>query len=422
MGARQQRAGRRVRAGGYASERGGARACSSSASPPPAAASAAPTPASPSSYPEIAAASSSSWGGGGVSQSARVPHSSTPGHHLPWARVRRSRRPSTLPVSMQWVQQGACGGLQRQNKQQLAPCSPAGKPGRRAHPSRACSRSPTHPTVSPRQRGDLWFRPAPPTRPAASAPHDERRSRPGGGPGGQAGTHQPGAAARVCGRCAWGERGGGGREGALRGAGPVKRAIGGWNRAARGGGWRGQRGRQAGGRRRPSCRGWAHAAPRPPLTLADAHGEVKYNCWEKPTEVAKWKEEHVSGLARRRVCGTRARDGGQGARGAHHLATPPAHARPPTLAPRADCVCCAGQLGPGHLGEHEDVWRQEGRARCRQVRLLLPLQLLLSPPAPSRRLAAAGRVRTSGGYNHRCPPATGAKRRGGGASTFGWVV
>ena len=271
-------------------------------------------------------------GGGGVSQSARVPHSSTPGHHLPWARVRRSRRPSTLPVSMQWVQQGACGGLQRQNKQQLAPCSPAGKPGRRAHPSRACSRSPTHPTVSPRQRGDLWFRPAPPTRPAASAPHDERRSRPGGGPGGQAGTHQPGAAARVCGRCAWGERGGGGREGALRGAGPVKRAIGGWNRAARGGGWRGQRGRQAGGRRRPSCRGWAHAAPRPPLTLADAHGEVKYNCWEKPTEVAKWKEEHVSGLARRRVCGTRARDGGQGARGAHHLATPPAHARPPTLA------------------------------------------------------------------------------------------
>ncbi|PSC69939.1 hypothetical protein C2E20_6598 [Micractinium conductrix] len=25
----------------------------------------------------------------------------------------------------------------------------------------------------------------------------------------------------------------------------------------------------------------------------DAHGEVKYNCWEKPTEVAKWKEEHI---------------------------------------------------------------------------------------------------------------------------------
>lgn len=25
----------------------------------------------------------------------------------------------------------------------------------------------------------------------------------------------------------------------------------------------------------------------------DAHGEVKYNAWEKPTEIAKWKEEHV---------------------------------------------------------------------------------------------------------------------------------
>lgn len=25
----------------------------------------------------------------------------------------------------------------------------------------------------------------------------------------------------------------------------------------------------------------------------DAHGEVKYNCWEKPTEVALWKEEHI---------------------------------------------------------------------------------------------------------------------------------
>lgn len=26
---------------------------------------------------------------------------------------------------------------------------------------------------------------------------------------------------------------------------------------------------------------------------ADAHGEVKYNCWEKPTQIAQWKEEHV---------------------------------------------------------------------------------------------------------------------------------
>lgn len=27
--------------------------------------------------------------------------------------------------------------------------------------------------------------------------------------------------------------------------------------------------------------------------LLDAHGEVKYNAWEKPTEIAKWKEEHI---------------------------------------------------------------------------------------------------------------------------------
>lgn len=26
---------------------------------------------------------------------------------------------------------------------------------------------------------------------------------------------------------------------------------------------------------------------------ADAHGEVKYNCWEKPTQIAQWKEEHI---------------------------------------------------------------------------------------------------------------------------------
>ncbi|KAG7674889.1 hypothetical protein Ndes2526B_g07728 [Nannochloris sp. 'desiccata'] len=25
----------------------------------------------------------------------------------------------------------------------------------------------------------------------------------------------------------------------------------------------------------------------------DAHGEVKYNAWEKPTEIAQWKEEHI---------------------------------------------------------------------------------------------------------------------------------
>mmetsp|Transcript_1679 Transcript_1679/g.5593 ORF Transcript_1679/g.5593 Transcript_1679/m.5593 type:complete len:84 (-) Transcript_1679:43-294(-) len=26
---------------------------------------------------------------------------------------------------------------------------------------------------------------------------------------------------------------------------------------------------------------------------ADAHGEVKVNCWEKPTSIAEWKEEHI---------------------------------------------------------------------------------------------------------------------------------
>jgi hypothetical protein len=26
---------------------------------------------------------------------------------------------------------------------------------------------------------------------------------------------------------------------------------------------------------------------------ADAHGELKLNCWEAPTNIAAWKEEHV---------------------------------------------------------------------------------------------------------------------------------
>jgi len=34
-----------------------------------------------------------------------------------------------------------------------------------------------------------------------------------------------------------------------------------------------------------------------PLTTlapsADAHGEVKYNCWAKPGSIAEWKEEHI---------------------------------------------------------------------------------------------------------------------------------
>eukprot|EP00884_Botryococcus_braunii_P012393 jgi/Botrbrau1/21154/Bobra.0061s0048.1 len=29
------------------------------------------------------------------------------------------------------------------------------------------------------------------------------------------------------------------------------------------------------------------------LMAADAHGEVKVNFWEAPTEVSKWKEEHI---------------------------------------------------------------------------------------------------------------------------------
>ena len=29
------------------------------------------------------------------------------------------------------------------------------------------------------------------------------------------------------------------------------------------------------------------------LLLADAHGEVKVNAWEAPTQISAWKEEHV---------------------------------------------------------------------------------------------------------------------------------
>ncbi|KAK9810815.1 hypothetical protein WJX73_009563 [Symbiochloris irregularis] len=28
-------------------------------------------------------------------------------------------------------------------------------------------------------------------------------------------------------------------------------------------------------------------------SYADAHGEVKVNCWEAPTQINKWKEEHI---------------------------------------------------------------------------------------------------------------------------------
>ena len=41
---------------------------------------------------------------------------------------------------------------------------------------------------------------------------------------------------------------------------------------------------------------------------ADTHGEVKYNAWEKPTEISKWKEEHVSRCSKQ-GCKTLARRG-----------------------------------------------------------------------------------------------------------------
>jgi len=41
------------------------------------------------------------------------------------------------------------------------------------------------------------------------------------------------------------------------------------------------------------ARGWLTAASYLPNALADAHGEVKVNCWEKPTSISEWKEEHI---------------------------------------------------------------------------------------------------------------------------------
>ena len=29
------------------------------------------------------------------------------------------------------------------------------------------------------------------------------------------------------------------------------------------------------------------------LLLADAHGDIKVNAWEAPTQISQWKEEHV---------------------------------------------------------------------------------------------------------------------------------
>lgn len=37
----------------------------------------------------------------------------------------------------------------------------------------------------------------------------------------------------------------------------------------------------------------AHSPRTHTFLFPDAHGEVKYNCWEKPTSIAEWKEEHI---------------------------------------------------------------------------------------------------------------------------------
>lgn len=32
------------------------------------------------------------------------------------------------------------------------------------------------------------------------------------------------------------------------------------------------------------------------LLTAVGHGDAKVNCWEQPTNISNWKEEHVSAL------------------------------------------------------------------------------------------------------------------------------
>lgn len=98
-------------------------------------------------------------------------------------------------------------------------------------------------------------------------------------------------------------------------------------------------------------------------TLADAHGEVKYNAWEKPTEVAKWKEEHVRitknfekncGLLHASVLFKSYANVGS-----HHVFYFELHF--------ADRICCLGWMGCRNYGGVQAVWRKEGDPRtcCR---------------------------------------------------------
>jgi hypothetical protein len=43
----------------------------------------------------------------------------------------------------------------------------------------------------------------------------------------------------------------------------------------------------------PPPRDQPSLASRSMQSAADAHGEVKVNCWEKPTQISEWKEEHI---------------------------------------------------------------------------------------------------------------------------------
>lgn len=118
--------------------------------------------------------------------------------------------------------------------------------------------------------------------------------------------------------------------------------------------------------------------------LLDAHGEVKYNAWEKPTEIAKWcagqllwKACSAHVLARACAC-------------ARTVLGPidPEHAPPTRLLTLpsppvwstqeggAHCVPGAWRLGCGHLGRHEGATRgrpgnSRGRAPLRQLFALL---------------------------------------------------
>ena len=78
---------------------------------------------------------------------------------------------------------------------------------------------------------------------------------------------------------------------------------------------------------------------------AVGHGDSKVNCWEQPTNISNWKEEHVR----------------------YHItfsATQGKYAIESILC--ADCVCCLGMLGCGHIQRHQNLWGKEGECarRC----------------------------------------------------------